>query len=240
MSMADTSVLSVATNIFASPNEAFAVIRERSRAWLPLLVLIVGYCAVSLLYMNSVDLPWFMDRQLQAGPNFAELTEAQRDEAVQAAANVSPMVYGAIGAVSSTLFVLLWFSVMALYYTGVSFATNDGIKFKQWFSLLAWCALPVLLGLLASLVNLLVTDARFLPQESLNPLSFGSLFSIEAEGASILQRVSLGLDVTTLWSLVLTVLGYQYWTKRSLPVAAVVVLGPLLLIVAISVLVALT
>jgi hypothetical protein len=60
------------------------------------------------------------------------------------------------------------------------------------------------------------------------------LFSIESNGTSILQRVVLGLDITAMWSLVLTVLGYQAWTKRSIVTAAVVVLGPLLLIVAIS------
>jgi hypothetical protein len=159
--MADSSLLSVATNVFAAPSEAFTVVRERSRAWFPLIVIIIGYCVVSLLYLNSVDLPWFMERQMQnAGP---DMTAAQREQAVEAALKISPMVYGAIGAVSSTIFILLWFAITALYYTVISFATNDGIKFKQWFSLLAWCALPIAFGLLATLVNLLAKDARFLP-----------------------------------------------------------------------------
>jgi len=230
--MADSAGLATVTNIFAAPNEAFPAIREKSRVWLPLLILIAGYCAISLVYMTSVDLPWFMDQQMQnAGPN---VTAAQREQAVQTAANVSPLVYGSIGAVSSTLFILIWFSVVALYYTGISFVTSDGVKFKQWFALLAWCALPIVLGLMASLVNVLASDARFMRQTDLNPLAFSNLFSIDSTGATTLQRVLLNLDVTFLWSVVLSVFGYQAWTKRSLPAAAAVVLGPFALIVAVS------
>jgi hypothetical protein len=237
IAMGSSSPLNVATDIFASPNEAFAAIKERPSVWLPILVLVVLYCVVSFTYMNAVDLPWFMDQQLQnAG---GDITAEQRERAAAAAANVSPLVYGAIGAVSSTLFIAVWLSLTALYYTGISFATSDGTKFKQWFALLWWCTLPVVLGLLAALVNVLVGDARFMLQDEINPLSFGNLFSIDTEGATVLQRVLLGLDPSTLWSVVLTVLGYQAFTKRSMLASVAVVLGPIAVIVAIGVLVSL-
>ena len=105
---------------------------------------------------------------------------------------------------------------IALYYTGVSFATNDGVKFRQWFALIAWCSLPVVFGMIASFVNLLVSDARFLPQEQLNPLSFGSLLALDSEGATIVERILLPLDVTVLWTTVLQILGYQAFTQRSI------------------------
>jgi hypothetical protein len=229
--MANNSSLSVAANIFTSPSEAFPAIKERPRVLLPIIVLLAGYCAVSFVYMNTVDLPWFMDNQLQGN---AQLTEEQREQAVAAAANVSPMIYGAIGAASTSLFVLLWMFVTALYYTGVSFITNDGVKLKQWFALVCWCTLPVVLGLVAQLANLLAGDARFMLQDEINPLAFGNLFSIDRTGASILQRIMLSIDLTAIWALVLTVLGYQAWTKSSIVKAAAIVLGPLGLIVVVS------
>ncbi|HLF13078.1 MAG TPA: YIP1 family protein [Gammaproteobacteria bacterium] len=236
--MADKSSLGIAVNIFTSPNEAFAALREQPRVLLPILVLLVGYCAVSFVYMNAVDLPWFMDVQLQSGS--ANLTDAQREQAVTAAASVSPMVYGAVFALTSIAFVLLWMFVTAAYYTGVSFVTNDGVKLKQWFALICWCALPTVLGIVAQLVNLMASDARFMLQDAINPLSFGNLFSIEREGASILQRTLLSIDLTALWALVLTVLGYQTWTKSSMVKTVAIVLGPLAVIVAIGTLLALT
>jgi len=230
--MAESAVLAVATNVFTSPAEAFVAIKERSRAWFPLILLLAGACVISVLYVYSVDLPWLMEQQIDASGT--QLTDDQRERTLEGIANMTPAVPAAIGAIGSIVSVLIWFGVLALYYTGVSFATGDGIKYKQWFGLLAWTSLPSVLGLLASVVNLLTTDATFMLQDNINPLSFGSLFSISSEGASIVQRILLSRDITFLWSLVLMLLGYQQWTQRPLVTAAAVVLGPFALIVGVS------
>jgi hypothetical protein len=161
-------------------------------------------------------------------------------QAAATAANVSPMVYGAIGAVTTPLFILLVLFLSALYYTIVSFATSDGVKLKQWFALTCWCTLPSVLGLIAQLVNLSVNDARFMVQDAINPLAFGNLLGVERTAATpIVQRILLGIDVTAIWSIVLSVIGYQLWTKKSLATSVIVVLGPLAVIVLIGTLVAL-
>ena len=49
----------------------------------------------------------------------------------------------------------------------------------------------------------------------------------------------LGIDVTVIWTLVLSILGYQLFSKSSIVKAAVVVLAPLALIVVIGTLLAL-
>jgi hypothetical protein len=235
--MADSSSVSVLGNIFTAPSLAFAAIKERPNPWLPLLVLVIGYCVVSFLYLQVVDLPWLMDRQLaQAGGN---MTEQQRAEAVEAALRISPTVYGAIGAVSTSLSIVAIFALVALYLTGVSFATNDGVKFRQWFAMIVWSSMPAVFGLLATFVNLLVNDARFLPQEQLNPLSFGNFLAVDSEGLPVVQRILLSLDLTTVWGVVLQVIGYQLFTQRSIARAAIVVLGPLALLVLMGVIAAL-
>jgi Yip1 domain len=234
--MSDPSALSTVVNVFASPSEAFAVIKERQRAWLPLLILFAGIWIVSMLYLHKVDLRWLIDSQIAQGlsQSNAQLTEEQRQKAIESALRFSPTVYGALGASVSSLVVLIFISISALYYSGVSFFTGDGVSFKQWFALVCWCTLPAVLGIGAQIVNLIVSDARFMPQDALNPLAFGNLLSIDRTGATIIQRVLLGIDVTTLWSLVLAVLGYQAWTKSSLVKTLGVVFGPWIVIVAIG------
>jgi hypothetical protein len=235
--MADTSSLAIATNIVTAPSEAFAALKERPRFLLPLLLLILGYAAVSFLYINKVDLGWLMEQQLQLGN--PQMTEAQREQAVEAATRIPPVVYGAIGGAGTAFYLLLVTFLVAAYYTGVSFVSSDGVRLKQWFSLILWCALPSVLGLVAQLVNLSINDARFMPQDAINPLSFGNLLSIDRTGKTILQRVLLGIDVTVIWTLVLSILGYQAFSKSSIVKAAVVVLAPLALIVVIGTLLAL-
>lgn len=227
--MASTGSLSVATNIFTAPAAAFAAIKEKPSPWLPLLLIVVGYCVVSFLFLNGVDLAWFMDRQMQQAGS--QLTEEQRAQAVEAALRISPMAYGAIGAVTSSLGIVIFFALCALYFLAVGTATKTGVKYGQWFGLVLWCALPILLGLLAVIVYLLTNDVRFVAQESLNPLSFGNLLSIEPEGAPTFQRVLLQLDPTSIWALVLLILGYQAFSKKSIVHAALVVVAPIFLIV---------
>jgi hypothetical protein len=229
--MSDTSSGSILTDIFTAPTAAFTALKERPNPWMALLIVIISYAAVSYLYLQVVDLPWMLDRQLSQGGN---LTEEQRTQAVDAALQISPTVYGVIGAVTTPLSILIVYALIALYFTGVSFATNDGVKYGQWFAMISWSVMPVIFGLAASFVNLLVADARFLPQEQLNPLSFGNLLGLNSEGAPIVQRILLSFDITTLWSVVLQIIGYQVFSQRSIVRAAVVVLGPVAAIVLVS------
>jgi hypothetical protein len=231
--MADTSALTIATNIFTAPGEAFAAIKERPSPWLPLLLVLLGYCAVTYFYMSAVDFPWLMDRQLQS----ADLTDEQRAQTVDAMGQVPPAALAVGSAIVTCIGILIVFAIIALYYTGVSFATRTGVKFKQWFALSWWCALPIVLGLLATLVNVLTGDMRFVVQEAINPLSFGNLLGIDvASAATTVERTLLSLDPTTLWTLVLSILGYQALSQKSIVHATVVVLAPYGLIVLISVL----
>ena len=227
---ASTTAAGVLSNIFTAPQAAFAAIKERPRPWLPLLLIIVSICAVQFTYMQVVDLPWLIDSQLAA----SDVPTAQREQAVEAALQLSPTLYGVFAAVPSAIIILVVYALIALYYTGVSFASNDGVKFGQWFGLIAWTSLPAVFGQIASLVNLAVVDARFLPAQQLNPLSFSSLFAIDPTGATFVESILLSLDVTTLWSTVLQILGYQAFTQSSIVKAAIVVLGPLALIVLIG------
>jgi hypothetical protein len=225
--MAAILTVDVLTNIFTAPQAAFAAIKERPNPWLPLLVVILFNCVVQFTYTQVVDLPWLIDNQLAA----ANMPEEQRAQAVDAALQIPPLAYGFIAAVPSAIIILIIYALIALYYTGVSFASNDGVKYGQWLALVAWCSLPAVFGQIAALVNLAVNDARFMPAQALNPLSFSSLLAIDAQGATAVESILLSLDVTALWSTVLQILGYQAFTRSSITKATIVVLGPLAVIV---------
>ena len=230
--MADSSSVGILTNIFTAPQTAFAAIKERPSPWLPLLLIILFNCVVQFTYTQVVDLGWMIDNTL--ANSSGDITEEQRAQAVEAAMQLPPLAYGFIAAIPAAIGILIIFAIIALYYTGVSFASNDGVKFGQWLALIAWCSLPSVFGQLAALVNLLVNDARFMPAEQINPLSFGSLLAIDPQGATVVERILLSLDVTTLWSTVLQILGYQAFARSSMVKATIVVLGPLALIILVA------
>jgi Yip1 domain len=237
MSTANLSSLSILTDIITAPHQAFAALKERATSWLPLLILIVATASMTAGYFLSVDLPWMLDRTFSQAQG---IPQAQREQTVQAALKVSPSVYAALYAVGSAIVIPVIFALTALYTSAVSFATGDGVKFKQWFALAAWCSIPTVFGILAALVRVLGGDVRFMQLEELNPFSFGNLLGVDmANVTTILQRVLLSRDVTTVWWLALSIVGYQAFTKRSLVFSAAVVLGPIALVVAIGMAVAL-
>jgi hypothetical protein len=230
------SFFAVAVNVFTAPAEAFAAIKERPRVLAPLLLMLCAYAAMSYLYVNRVDLGWLVEHQLETSG--AQVTAEQRAQAVENMARIPKPLYGALGAGGTALAIAIVIALSALYYTGVSFVRGDGVKYKEWFSLICHCMLPTLFGILAQIVHLFVVDARFMPQEQLNPLSFRMLFDIRGEGLPMVQRTLLSLDPTTLWSVALSVLGYQTFAKASTAKAAAIVLAPIVVIVAIATVVA--
>jgi hypothetical protein len=98
--------------------------------------------------------------------------------------------------------------------------------------MVAWCSLPSLLSSLASIVKLLSSDLSLMPREAINPLSFGNLLGIEPAGA--LGRLLANLDPMTLWTVVLLILCYGIFTKRSLAVSAGIVLLPTIALIALA------
>jgi hypothetical protein len=234
--MANTATLTIATNIITAPGEAFAAIKERPSPWFPLLVIAIVAAVASYLFVDRVDLAWFLDTQIRAQ---GQMTDEERAQAVETIQNIPKAVYVASGIASSLIFYPVFFALAALYFTGVSFATNTGVKFKQWFALTAWCCLPFVLGLFATIANLLANDVRFMLPQTVNPLSFGNLLGIEAANTSGVEGFLLSRDPTTLWVIVLIVFGYQALSQKSLVSSATVVLAPFALIVLLSALVSL-
>lgn len=235
--MAEQSLISTTINIFASPGEAFAAIRERPRPIFPLILTIVGLAVVVVLYLNRVDLGWYVEQQLRASGAAGQLTEQQIVEAADRAAG-SPGFIAGVGVIAQSLVIVAIYLLFSLYLWILSSIAKHGIRFLQAFGLLCWSALPGLLGFLASIVNLLANDVTFLPRHLVNPLSFGALFGIDAEQAAATGaagQAMLGLDITFVWSALLLVLGYQAWSKKPLGVAAAIVLAPYVLLIGLGV-----
>src|SRR5262249_23915020 len=154
-------------------------LKEQPRVLLPVLLLVIGLSAVSSYFVTHVDMGFLVDYQLRANPS---LTEAQREQMVAAAVKLPLAFYVGIGVIGSILGRFLILFLVAAYYTIVSSVTRDGVRLKQWFALACWCTLPQVLGLISVLVNIVVNDPRFMPPETINPLAFGNLLSIDPAG----------------------------------------------------------
>jgi hypothetical protein len=223
-------VLERFANIYMAPAAAFAALKERPTALLPTAALILASCAVILWYQSGVDAAWLLERSIDP----ARMTPELRNALAAAGSGPARYLTMATSTIAVGVVVLLIFLVNAGYLSLVSLLTNDGVRFKQWFALLAWSSLPGLFSQLASAVNLAVSDITHLPQEQLNPLSYASLLDLDLAGAGTGTRILAALDPMSIWTLALMTIGYRLWTGRGVAPSALIVAAPLLLVVALA------
>ncbi len=229
------SSLQTLTNMFTAPGQAFGSLKERPTSLFPVLLLLAATALVALWYYSGVDLVWLFERSMDAANT--QVPADSRRQTLELIGKIPPYGAGIGAAVASIVSMLLILMVGAAYLAIVSLFTNDGYNFVSWFSFAAWSSLPLLLGLLATLVNLAINDVSHLPPEQLNPLSLAYLLGIPpgAGGARLLQVLSL----PTFWVLGLMVYGYSRWTGKGLGASTAIVAGPLIVIAGLVALVAL-
>jgi len=227
-----TSALSTAVNVFASPGEAFRALRERPTILFPWVLICLGTAAVNWLYVSEVDLGWLTEQQLRA-QTFIELTDAQIEDMVIAAAEGSRGGAIAQGVLGSFLVITLFMLIQALYLKIVSAFRKDGVRYKQWFSVVAWSSLPALLTSVATIIFIMTSDVRFVAQTGINPLSFANLLQLDLSEAGTAMSIMLSLSPINLWSLILVVLGYRTVSDSGFGSSVAVVLGPVVVVAAI-------
>lgn len=229
--MPNQSTFSTIVNVFAAPNEAFQAVKLRSTFFVPLLLVCLGASAVNWLYTAEVDIGWLTEQQLRT-QTFLDLTEAQIQQMANQAAersragSIATSVIGTFGVI--TILML----VQALYLKIVSAFRKDGVRYKQWLSLICWTSMPAILGSVASIVFILTNDVTFMTQTGINPLTFANLLQLDLSEANTAVSAMLSMGPVNIWSLALVILGYRAIAESGLATAAAVVLVPVVVIAA--------
>jgi hypothetical protein len=130
------------------------------------------------------------------------------------------------GVIGAAIGLPLVFALQAGYYWLAGKITSVQLPFLQWFSLIAWSSLPMLAGMLASMMVLATSTAhgQMGPGE-LQLLSLNELFFHRAPSEPGFQLLS-ALNLLSLWVWGLLVLGVRTWSNKSWGFSSVFVLLP--------------
>lgn len=218
------SAISTLGQVFTDPAKAFESLYERSNPVLPLLLLIVGSAALMTWYYQVVDMPWMIDQMLASSPQ-------GNDPAARAAMEkfMSPATMTATTVAGIAIMLPLILLITAVYFLLSAKVIGSEIGFGKWFSFAAWAAVPSLLTIPAGAVAILMASNGQLGQNEINPLTLNQLFFHLPMGhrwAGLLDAIHLPM----FWSLFVSAVGYQVWTKKSAATSWVVVLLPYALI----------
>ncbi len=220
MSESATS-MSIMTNIFTNPQTAFDEIKIKYPVIVPLFTMILLQAALLILMYMSIDYKWYVDEMVQRATT-ADSKQEDIDAMRQGMEMMSATTTGILGAVFAVLFIAVMYCVMALYFVIISAITNDGIKFKQWYSFIAWTSMPATIGILAGFVMVLTSSNGQIMPESLNPLSLNELF-FNMDATKGLGAVLAGTSITAFWSFALLTIGYAKWTGKSTTISAAII-----------------
>ena len=213
--------LSIMSNIFTNPQTAFDEIKIKYPVILPLLTMLILQAALVIFMYMSVDYKWYIDEMVQR----LTTADAKQEEIAamrQGMEMMSGTTTGILGAVFASLFIAAMYSVMALYFVIISAISNDGLKFKQWYSFVAWTSIPGIIGILAGFVMVLTASNGQIMPEALNPLSLNELiFNMDATKG--IGAVLAGTSITAFWSFALMVIGYAKWTGKSTAISTAII-----------------
>jgi hypothetical protein len=224
------SAFSTLVSMFTEPGRAFAAVEKRSMVWLPLALAMLGSSIIILWYFQSVDFSWLLDRMTGAMHN-PEAGEKAKQFMTKSTMQTSSIAGTVIG-------IPFMYSVHAMYFLVVAKIMKLDFGFTKWFSFIAWASVPGLLVLPLGAMQILMAQNGQLGLDQLNPVSLNQLFFHIEMGrpwASLLDSV----NVTSIWSAVLMVVGFQVWSKASRNKAILIVALPYAVIYAIWIVIAL-
>lgn len=228
---AATSPLSTLFGMFIEPGKSFSAIQKKSMVLLPLVLVSVGTALLLFWYYQQVDFAWLQEK-LMVGK---EMDPAQREAAMKFMTKSMLVSISLAGALIGPLIV---YAITALYYLIVAKVADIPIGYGKWFAFVAWSTVPNLIGLLLGVLQILLANQGHLAPNQLNPLSLNQLFfhlEMNAPWASLLDAI----NATSIWSLVLMVIGFQAWTNKPRITSIAIVIAPSLVIFGVMALIAL-
>jgi hypothetical protein len=209
-------------NVILEPTPTFARLKEKTRAWLPLLILIALTAGIMVWWISTLDFPWLVEHTVAAQPKATPEMRA----AMQKFMTPTSMLWSSvIGAVVGTLVAM---ALSALYYLVAGKVMGVPIGFGKWFGFSVWTSVPRLLTVPLSALQIVTSHGRLAPEDlnmaSLNYLLFH--LPVTHPWASLVGS----MDLTMFWSIVLAVIGLKAWTGRSTATCITVAVLPYLII----------
>ena len=217
------------TGVFFSPKETFADIARRPSWILPIVLLSILGLGVAYTMNKKIDWESYLRSQAEKSPRFANLTEAQAEQALAPQVKWTPRTVYVFGPLRNVCIVL----VVSLIYWGA--LASSGVRFNQSFAITAFAQMPHVIASILVIITLSLRAYGESTPENMLPSHLGAFMSSDAPR----WQTSLGTSVELfdLYSNFLAALGLTMVNpkKISLTKALVVVFGAWLLWVLIKV-----
>ena len=195
---------------FVAPTKTFTDIRRSASWWLPwLLSAIVGTCMVAVVD-TKVGMEKVSENRLSLTPKQAakleQLPPDQRARQMEIAAKFTRYFSYCF----PLFFLLIVAIIAAVLLATFNFGFSAELKFAQCFAVSMYAFLPGVIKALLAILIVLATGGENFTFE--NPVA-SNLGALVDPGSTFLYSVASSIDVFTIWTLVLTAIGYSCLTR---------------------------
>lgn len=146
----------------------------------------------------------------------------------QGASPMMTIVYGVLSVVIG------YWLVVLLYATYLKLSAVGRVAFPDLLALIWWARMPLIVGSLVTMFGMLIIGVDTQDVTNYSILSPALWFGVEASSNPILGQmidsIRFSLDLPLIWALVIMTIGYSKWTDRDIPVSAVIVFAPYVVI----------
>ena len=218
--------IALSAALATAPSSAFAELRERPRFWFPLVISIIATVVLGYWYYSVVDIEWLKDTVFGANPN----PDAAKHAAAMAMMTRTTLLWSSVvgGAIITPIFLL----IQALLLWLAAKVTKVSLGYKHWFTMASWTSLTGLLGFVVAAILILMSDTNQIAPGVTTALSLNELVFHRPMGAPG-QGLLDAINIPSLLSWALMIIGVRTWTQRSWGFSAAFVLVPVVVIFAI-------
>lgn len=197
--------------VFFSPKATFEDIVRKPSWVLPVVLLTLFSIAVSVAINQRINWREFMSQQIEKSPRAANLSAEQKQQQIEGGAKFSPILTYCIGVLGPILFVL----VVALAMWGAyNLLGGANTNFGTSFAITAHAALT---GLVSSLLFVLILYLKPYGTVDLdNPVATNLGAVLPEDSAKWLLALGKSIDLFTLWTLILLVMGFAATNPKKL------------------------
>ena len=220
------------TGVLFSPTETYADIVRKPSWFAPLAILTVLSLVACYFLVQKVDWAAFQRKQIESSSFTSNLTQEQKDQAVERNVKFTVPITYAIGLLGPIITILI---LTLFYWAGFNIFKGAGLKFGTSFAITSYALVPASVGAILTLIILILKRVGDVDPQRLAATSLG--FFLAADAPKWLVALGSSLDLIWFWTLAVLAIGYAAANPRKITTSSAysVVIGMWLVWVVIKV-----
>jgi hypothetical protein len=194
-----------------SPAEAMFLISKNPRALVP--IVFIAFCSLAggMLVIAKVPPSELAMRAIERSPQGANLSNEQKDRIRQQMNSPAARVFGIISTVVAPIMIVL---IVASIYFGIFTIVGREGGFKAFFAITAFAFVPIIFRQGAAVLSAFVVPASSIMPDELGSLSPAVFLDRDSISRGLFAAVNM-IDVVSLWTLCLLVIGFGFVTRKG-------------------------